>query len=1224
MPPLLRRRCTGQARHRRSIFGLPLLILAALLPVALCLLLWSGVPIAGPAQALWRRSDSGWEERLGKGALQAFQHELPHWFHYRLDAAVRPISKHLPASIGAERRLESFQKKLLSEEHELVRAGDSPGGRKRQFLKWRSWLWEVCYVLGFTLPEAANVEGPPVDAGQLPHHPMCPELWIDKATEHKIKGPHRHNGLVWSLAAAGYNVQHGAQREPGILVLRAFSLRHSSSKEIKAIMGLELAEALAGTGEAGKAPATWLNWLTTCFVAARSGQMLTTRRGLARLLPSLLGRHARQANPLGVVNAGQNGLQFLGKHAGPATEIVAANWVIRRMVPALLRPFVPAAMLGGVFFGNRPVWSMATEVHSRLVDVASTTGYLRGRRFGSVALQLAAQTAGVGSLLKATAATMASRSRSATISVDRLAALAAGDADAAVVALVRSKRLLREDFQAEQLQDWLNDARTNATHSKWASRRKSMLSGAAEPNVEVRVHELLKWAEGRQGRQLLDLANLRRAHFQRMQLWSFGWGPSSYQSQDWWKACIAWFLILSWLLIPIYSPVEAIRWASVCTLLITALGILAPFMCWGSGGAFLGLSTWQSLTLAMLLALYTMSAGATVWWSHLLGGVRQWVELSAKLGTQLSDQADIAAGMAYLAQNWAEMAQRSLTALDEELCGSWRTSLQELASKLHDMQQLRISGSVQGNGTPTSLGEGQDTDANLWSKVDESIQRALAIETLRMRRSQQISDANKLKDMVQWWVPAVEDEPPMDYRVSNKALDSFMNSDGPIRESLANLFITERLQKRYEYVQFSSGEEEYSSRDVKGVAAEETFQRLESQLRRNTASLQALRTSMEPILERQARKLTLSAWPSMMKESTKVWAKLRPRIRYEKEAEDTKDERRVLLCLTGSAAIAALGAVWLVLGQVWLWALGAWSFSIANAILVLNHDRLAMPYVHQRLQLRIDELAGKKDAIKTEIYMLEKLSQKQGVAYLKALVHRQSVNVLRNINYMVLCIKTEFQQAVARKKSKMDRQHVLLNYLSLMRHLLPSDEQSTGWVHDSLSLDDCAPIAALLDIPASAAGQNILPAPSRHDSTILRSRLQEPATQRRLWLVFRLLHFSSAMPGVAQGQLKPLLEQTFRKVVVEGQLPLVKPSGVLALGTSSHHLAGESDSTSRGSTPTAHSTSSGERRRKSQKSREGTRSQALALPLNPITAMTSPARTVSAIGQALMRPARSS
>eukprot|EP00971_Amphidinium_carterae_P103188 2042668-Amphidinium_carterae.1 len=26
--------------------------------------------------------------------------------------------------------------------------------------------------------------------------------------------------------------------------------------------------------------------------------------------------------------AGQNGLQFLGKHAGPATEIVAANWVL--------------------------------------------------------------------------------------------------------------------------------------------------------------------------------------------------------------------------------------------------------------------------------------------------------------------------------------------------------------------------------------------------------------------------------------------------------------------------------------------------------------------------------------------------------------------------------------------------------------------------------------------------------------------------------------------------------------------------------------------------------------------------------------------------------------------------------------------------------------------------------------------------------------------------------
>ena len=45
------------------------------------------------------------------------------------------------------------------------------------------------------------------------------------------------------------------------------------------------------------------------------------------------------------------------------------------------------------------------------------------------------------------------------------------------------------------------------------------------------------------------------------------------------------------------------------------------------------------------------------------------------------------AGIAYLTKDWAEMAQRSLATLDQELCGSWRTSLHELASKLADLQQ---------------------------------------------------------------------------------------------------------------------------------------------------------------------------------------------------------------------------------------------------------------------------------------------------------------------------------------------------------------------------------------------------------------------------------------------------------------------------------------------------------------------------------------------------------
>jgi len=975
----------------------------------------------------------------------------------------------------------------------------------------------------------------------------------------------------------------------------------------------------------------------------------------------MLGKYLHSASPkLDLAHGGQSGLQVVSRKAGPVSELLALSWVVRRLVPSLVRPIVPFAVLAGATTGSRPLWGVASEVHNRIVDASGIGHLLRGSRFGrAVAMQLFAQTAGVGGVLKATGAAMASRSRSATISVDRLAALAAGDADAAVSALVRAKRLLPEDCYAEQLKYWLDDARAHAAETKWASRRKAITQGACQPAVEVRIHELLKWADGRQGRQLIDLANLRRGQFHKQQRWQFGFSQFGDNREDMFKSSLIFFLLVVWVILPVWAPVDAVWWASWCTLGISFLGVGGPIWCWGGGTSF-GLSFFPSLFMAMIFSLYMFRAGGMVWWNHIFGGSRQWIELSAKLGSQLSDQADTAAGMAYLARNWAEMAHRSLAALDEELCGSWRTSLQELASKLHDMQQMtkhqvmpstppqfarRQIGDAPGVFSPSSRTEQQESEANLWSKVDAAIQRALAIETLRMRRALNMQDPRKLQEMVQWWVNDAAEEPRMDSRISAKTLDSFLDSDGPIHESLAHLFLHESLQKRYEYMPFSSGEDE--SRDGNGNAAsppEEVFHRLESQLRRNTVALQDLRNRMEPILQRRARFLTFAAFRSMMREWTQVWSKVRPRMKvqkYDKEAADGKEERMVLRYLTGFAGLAAAGAFYFLFIQVWLWALCCWAFSIANAIIVLNHDRLAMPYVHQRLQGKYDDLASKQDAIRSEIYNLEQLSQRQGVAYLKALVHRQSVNVLRNINYMVLCIKTELQQAVAKKMSKGERQQVLFGYLRLMNFLLPHDEHFVGWSQsqDALSADDCAPIAALLDAPMPE-GQEALACPIRQEAAIaherlLHSRLQESPTQRRLWLVFRLLHFSSAMPGVAQGQLQPLLEQTFKKVVVEGILPLPKSSGMLALGAS-QHLAGESDSTSKGSTATARSAeSSGERRRSTRRRTEGvsaptggsgSRSQPLALAYTAYNGLSNPSRVSAMVGQVLangMRPTTS-
>ena len=60
-----------------------------------------------------------------------------------------------------------------------------------------------------------------------------------------------------------------------------------------------------------------------------------------------------------------------------------------------------------------------------------------------------------------------------------------------------------------------------------------------------------------------------------------------------------------------------------------------------------------------------MIAGS-IWWNHLLGGARRWAILSGQLASQLVDQADAAAGIAFLTRDWAEMARRSLVALDQD------------------------------------------------------------------------------------------------------------------------------------------------------------------------------------------------------------------------------------------------------------------------------------------------------------------------------------------------------------------------------------------------------------------------------------------------------------------------------------------------------------------------------------------------------------------------------
>ena len=120
---------------------------------------------------------------------------------------------------------------------------------------------------------------------------------------------------------------------------------------------------------------------------------------------------------------------------------------------------------------------------------------------------------------------------------------------------------------------------------------------------------------------------------------------------------------LAILLLPFAAGVDAVCWASWCSMILTGFGLFLPLLQYVGAPAlpFVSLST-----LWISLALYSLIAGS-IWWNHLLGGARRWAVLSGQLAAQLVDQADAATGIAFLTRDWAEMARRSLAALDQEL-----------------------------------------------------------------------------------------------------------------------------------------------------------------------------------------------------------------------------------------------------------------------------------------------------------------------------------------------------------------------------------------------------------------------------------------------------------------------------------------------------------------------------------------------------------------------------
>eukprot|EP00913_Durusdinium_trenchii_P031964 g29937.t1 len=206
---------------------------------------------------------------------------------------------------------------------------------------------------------------------------------------------------------------------------------------------------------------------------------------------------------------------------------------------------------------------------------------------------------------------------------------------------------------------------------------------------------------------------------------------------------------------------------------VTITGILAPFLFGG-----MGLPLPATAVLAVLLIVYS-SCAWLVWWNHLLGGSRRWAELSSRLTSQLADQADVTAGIAYLTRDWAEMARRlhevasKLTDIWQDIRNASLGSHSAAEMAVDRVQTMRLlTGEKRARGPDMFFIGDVSEDAKearlsrsetaplaghasmalqLWLKVDRAVQRALHVEVERMGKALDSDDTKALQAMMNWW-----------------------------------------------------------------------------------------------------------------------------------------------------------------------------------------------------------------------------------------------------------------------------------------------------------------------------------------------------------------------------------------------------------------------------------------------------------------------------------------
>merc|ERR550532_762946 len=170
----------------------------------------------------------------------------------------------------------------------------------------------------------------------------------------------------------------------------------------------------------------------------------------------------------------------------------------------------------------------------------------------------------------------------------------------------------------------------------------------------------------------------------------------------------------------------------------------------------------------------------------------------------------------------------------------------------------------------------------------------------------------------------------------------------------------------------------------------------------------------------------------------------------------------MMSCLMLATGFGFIGSLTAAMCERWGWIIGTFCFCVANAVLLLNYSRLFLPHVRRRFERQLLELSRQQDALLQEVHIVQQNSQRARVVHNRAAIFLQSVNVIRNINYLALCIKTEVQRAGASgvAGSRLRRRRIAECGMQVLLALLPySDLQ---WRHEALAAEDCQQMAVLL------------------------------------------------------------------------------------------------------------------------------------------------------------------